>query len=127
MTPEHDAQIFTEFPVFFRPQPLNRQLAVGDGWFELIYKLCEEIRDLHPHPEFCVLQVKEKFGGLRFYVTHSTADISAAIHGAEQKSCKICEDCGTTEGVTTSPRPGKSWIRSLCPACREPKTETGAI
>ncbi|MGB8477894.1 MAG: hypothetical protein WCE63_03510, partial [Acidobacteriaceae bacterium] len=46
----------------------------GDGWFSLLWRLCEDLEPLVAEYEsetghqFKVVQVKEKFGGLRFYV-----------------------------------------------------------
>jgi hypothetical protein len=45
-----------------------------DGWFDILWRLCEDLEPLVAEfeaaggPKFEVLQVKEKFGGLRFYV-----------------------------------------------------------
>jgi len=44
-------------------------MSCGDGWFQLIDKLCEDIINIIGDEtiEVIALQVKEKFGGLRFY------------------------------------------------------------
>jgi hypothetical protein len=34
----------------------------GDGWFEILWRLCEDLEPLVAGHEFKVLQVKEKFG-----------------------------------------------------------------
>lgn len=56
-----------------------------------------------------IQQIKEKFGGLRFYVDKSTHDHDLAIEFAEAMSNRVCEVCG---------RPGKhrqgNWIKTLC-------------
>jgi hypothetical protein len=39
-----------------------------DGWFDLVWRLCEQIEKVVGEgTPFKVAQVKEKFGGLRFY------------------------------------------------------------
>jgi len=43
--------------------------------------------------------------------------MGSVIAWAEAESMKICESCGTKEGVTTE----GSWIKTLCPACRAKK------
>lgn len=55
--------------------PSGRSVYCGveDGWFHLIYNLCTELKELYdsqgvPTNLIHVLQVKEKWGGLRFYV-----------------------------------------------------------
>lgn len=123
MNDQLEAKLVAEFPYFFLGYREGRNLLYGfecsDGWFDLIHKLCVDISSLNPPENFRVVQVKEKFGGLRFYVDGSTAEISQLIHQAEEQSYQICENCGTTEGVTTAPNPGKSWVLSFCANCRK--------
>jgi hypothetical protein len=57
-----------------------------------------------------VIQVKEKFGTLRFYINEGTDDIHRRIAKAEIESATICEATG---------KPGKlrtdiGWHRTLC-------------
>lgn len=64
-----------------------------------------------------ILQIKEKFGGLRFYVSDASDELYAAIDDAENKSFTICERCGN---------PGKrmsvhGWIRTRCDEHRPPE------
>ena len=46
----------------------------GDGWFELIQELCQRITNMYKFEgidiDIEILQVKEKFGKLRFYYRH---------------------------------------------------------
>jgi len=61
-------------------------------------------------------QVKEKFGGLRFYINGGDDHIYGMIGLAEHMSYGICEMCGTTENVSS----GKGgWVKYLCPKCKE--------
>ena len=92
-----------------------------DGWFDLLMRLCEKLEPLVKAVEeefsgdkimshFEVLQVKEKFGGLRFYTNWSTDEIFKIINEAENESYSICEVCGA---------PGKcmnrsSWLKTVC-------------
>ena len=62
------------------------------------------------------VQVKEKFGGLRFYTNFETEYISALIDMAESMSYRTCEECGTTKDA--EPR-GGGWIQTLCEKCFE--------
>lgn len=60
----------------------------GDGWFQLIWDLCEKIEvELNKLPkdsdyEFMVLQVKEKYAGLRFYTSSIPSSIADNIFDA---------------------------------------------
>ncbi|MEK7090164.1 MAG: hypothetical protein AAB930_01100, partial [Patescibacteria group bacterium] len=81
MNKSHTEYLFKNFPFFHPEAPLTESLMAfgfecGDGWFGLIKKLCEKLKDLDLK-DFRVTQVKEKFGGLRFYVgpiEHKKAD-----------------------------------------------------
>jgi hypothetical protein len=76
------------------------------------YKACKKFRLQHPR----ALQIKSKYGGLRFYMTHGTDRIFELIDKAEDKSYETCEKCG---------KPGKArdvgWIWTLCDECYERK------
>lgn len=64
-----------------------------------------------------VEQVKEKFGGLRFYIggcaTEVFNEINGAIGLAESLSYRMCEDCGNTG----KPIAIQGWVRTLCRRC----------
>lgn len=63
-------------------------------------------------------QIKEKFGGLRFYTNYGDDEIFGIIRFAEHLSYKICEFCGTLENVKVR---NKGWIFTLCDKCYEEK------
>lgn len=54
-------------------------------------------------------QVKEKFGGLRFYTNNSTPEQDSVISLAEAMSERICEHCGD-KGMQYP----IGWVRTLC-------------
>ena len=56
-----------------------------------------------------VAQVKEKFGGLRFYVDNADDYVRGAIEMAEMMSLRTCEVCGNRGRKHTG-----GWIRTLC-------------
>lgn len=64
----------------------------GPGWYNLIKNLIEDLIELGWNKEVC--QVKEKFGGLRFYINEADSDIHSRILEAEVESYKICEESG---------------------------------
>jgi hypothetical protein len=74
-------------------------------------KLIPKIEAYEQSKKIRVAQVKEKFGGLRFYVDNSTKEQNIKIAFAEDMSYRICEDCGTMENVMRYPL---GWVRSLC-------------
>jgi hypothetical protein len=117
-----EKEIFKKYPKIFRQKNLSIRescmpwgLDCGIGWFDLIDDLCSKIQKICNKRGFQTetVQVKEKFGELRFYVYNSNDEIDDLISKAEEKSYKICENCGSEDGVTQS----KGWIVSLCKTC----------
>ncbi len=95
---------------------MPRGFAHDDGWFDLLWRLCEELEPLVADFEaagghtFEVLQVKEKFGGLRFYVNCRKEEaIRQRIGAAVGESFHTCEICGQPGEL----REGR-WIKTLC-------------
>lgn len=55
-----------------RGEHAHHQISVGDGWYGILFDLCENINRIIDAAEgrkatVDVLQIKEKLGGLRFY------------------------------------------------------------
>jgi len=121
MQKELEQKLVERWPMWFNVRGDRRQNRMadgfchGDGWFEILWRLCEALAPLVAAAEkqtgrpFEVLQVKEKLGGLRFYVNHRTDAICERITAAELESMRTCEVCG---------QPGTrrmgNWIRTLC-------------
>jgi hypothetical protein len=76
--------------------------------------LAEGPRKVEPSLDVVAAQVKEKFGGLRFYVDGADDVVHNYITFAEELSYEICERCGSTAdiGQTTT-----GWISTLCRTC----------
>jgi predicted HicB family RNase H-like nuclease len=85
---------------------------VGPGWVPLIDRLCARLIELGWDRE-CA-RIKEKFGGLRFYIGGTPDETYKAIHDAideaEAESLRTCEECGEPGRPTT-----KGWIKTRCP------------
>ena len=77
---------------------LLQEIACLPGWLNLIDELCSTLQihlDSHPDvPQVKVLQVKEKFGGLRFYFSGGDKACREAVAAAEERSLSTCEVCG---------------------------------
>ena len=73
--------------------------------------MIQELIDNGWNKELC--QVKEKFGGLRFYINGASKECHDIISKYEKLSYETCERCGN---------PGKpndtGWITTLCDECR---------
>ena len=77
------------------------------GWSKLVTKLIEDLFQLGW--DGGVLQVKEKFGGLRFYIAAGNKEIWKRITKAENESYEICEQCGEPGELHQT-----GWWRTLC-------------
>lgn len=100
------------YPEFFSSAPL-REIACLPGWLALIDELCGTLKthmDAHPElPSLKVRQVKEKFGGLRFYYSGGDTACREAVAAAEERSMSTCEVCGQT-GILG----GERWLSVRC-------------
>lgn len=65
------------------------------------------------YPQVVASQVKEKYGGLRFYVEGASREQYAVISFAEALSDHICEKCGSTKNIGHT----MGWITTLCEEC----------
>jgi hypothetical protein len=108
----------TQFPKMFA-NPYGG-FAVGPGWWPIIESLCANIqshtdwwnknRETRPVVEQVVVeQIKEKFGGLRFYYSGGDDTVAGMVRMAESWAEHTCEDCGVP-GVSRS----GGWIKTLC-------------
>ncbi len=105
MTPELDRALCERHPRIFAnrhaPETLclmGQGLAVDDGWYQLIDTLCTALQretDQNGAPQVVAVQVKEKLGGLRFYVREASERQRAMIEAAVGLSMHICESCGS--------------------------------
>ena len=78
------------------------------GWYPLIKNLIDELITLGWDKQ--VTQVKEKFGGLRFYINGGSDEIYNKITEAEKLSHETCELCGEKGELRTKIR----WFTTLC-------------
>ena len=81
---------------------------VSLGWNLIIKNLIQDLIRLGWNKE--VIQVKEKFGGLRFYINEGTDEIHQRIGEAELESMKTCEITGKLGKLRTD----IGWYRTLC-------------
>ena len=94
--------------------PYDYGFDINDGWYKLVYELILKIRINDEAKDKWVTKVtqcKEKFGGLRFYVTGTSDKNWDLIREAEQKSYGVCEVTASEVevGVWNS-----GWIITLC-------------
>lgn len=113
--PEVYNKIVNKCPLLFSQG--NKIQLVDIGWVVLIDNVCQVIeKHIHLLPEesksqVYAEQIKSKFGGLRFYMSHETPYITGALEMAELLSHSICEKCGDSGKPATI----EGWVLTLCP------------
>jgi len=127
---EVQEKLYKKYPKIFKQKDLPMTetcmcwgINCADGWYALIDNLCWYISKTVEHekcPPIEAVQVKQKFGGLRFYTGGIDKKISSEINNyinfAEGLSLSICEECGTTTDVKQTK---SGWVVTLCPTCME--------
>lgn len=114
MSPELQAKLMAAYPDLFGGKADNTPYALfgiecGDGWYAILDELCAAITALPGPLKPKVMQIKEKFGGLRFYLNGYSPSISPLVDAAERKSERTCEQCGKPGS-----RRDNGWVATLC-------------
>lgn len=131
MRSELDKQLCEKYPKIFadRYKPMTETAMcwgfdIGDGWYQIIDSLCDQIqhhidwknRDGEKVVQVVATQVKEKFGGLRFYHSGGDDTIYGMVSMAESWAANTCEICG---------KPGKlrggGWLYTACDEHTKPE------
>lgn len=113
MTPEKTNELVTKYPKLYSA---HFWFECADGWYDLINDLSNQIQtyiDQSGIEQVTASQVKEKFGGLRFYIYGGDDHIYELVKQAEGKSYTICEGCG----VPGTRRSRRGWITCSCDDC----------
>ena len=94
--------------------PYDYRFDIYDGWYKLVYELILKIK-INDQAKgkwvTKVTQCKEKFGGLRFYVTGTSDKNWDLIREAETKSFGVCEETGSEVEVGIW---NDGWVRTIC-------------
>lgn len=109
MRGESQNWIVEEFPEIMSECRLG--YSFGNGWNDLVREFLTKAKMIDP--DLKVLQIKEKFGGIRIYygvnVEVNTEEIRKLCRDAEDKSYLTCEFCG---------KPGElrdtDWQKTAC-------------
>lgn len=135
MSPELDKQLCEKYPKLFKQRNMPMaQTAMcwgfecGDGWYDLIDRLCGTIQNYIDHnghlgvPQVEVVQVKEKFGTLRFYTHGGNEKIDGMIWFAQDMSGRICETCGKPGSFR-----GNGWYYTACDEHTHPEDKDNDV
>ena len=112
---EFEKQMIEAYPKMFA-EPYGG-FAVGPGWWPILESLCGQIqhhldwknKKSEVVAQVTVDQIKEKFGGLRFYYSGGDDEISGMVSMAESWAAHSCETCGAP-----GERRDSGWIKTLC-------------
>lgn len=142
MRAELTDKLFADYPKIFGKEEndVGRHFwgfECGDGWYNIIDCLCANIQHeidwnnaegkfskYKPKEQRMeqvqALQVKEKFGGLRFYATNLTPEMNGAVRMAELISSRTCELCGAPAETDDG---SSGWIFTECGSCKAARKE----
>jgi len=118
------SNLHKQFPrVFGKERKDQDMFEHAEGWTELLTLLAARINTIlkaDPSATMQILQIKEKFGELRFYYRLSDASeatqaaVREAVDAAREASAFVCEACGQP-GILQTSKSG--WIRVRCLDC----------
>ncbi len=116
MREELDNALCVKYPKIFaqRNLPMTETamcwgFCCGDGWYKILDSLCEQIqsyinwknnsvaagyKNFKTVEQVVAIQVKEKFGGLRFYYDGGDEQITGMVRMSESWASHTCETCG---------------------------------
>lgn len=84
---------------------LERAEEIMESFSNGTFKITEKVHQV------VAMQVKEKFGTLRFYYSGGDSEVSGMVRMAETMSALTCETCGSPGHTRNG-----GWIRTLCDA-----------
>lgn len=102
-------------PRLFRDGEPSLGVELPPGWNHILRTLIEclelQLAALPKARWYSVMQVKEKFGALRVYLTEAAGDEAhGCIEFAERLSQRTCQECG----CPAARRSKHGWISTLC-------------
>jgi len=117
--PDQLDKLISNYPIVFKHLDKTICHNLPAGWYNIVDKLCseltpiieealEETPETPEEPLFSVLQVKEKFGGLRFYYMMNTNNddlykkIQTLVDNAEDASYVTCQITGKMGALSKS-------------------------
>lgn len=98
-----------------------------EGWIDVVDEMIDHIQNhIDNHNKWAktdgdkieqltCLQIKEKFGGLRFYTSGGDEYCYGIVSFVEAYSYEICQDCGSNQNVGQTI---SGWITTVCEKCK---------
>lgn len=122
---EFDLKLVETFPHLYKDMhgdPRATCMAFGadvdGGWRDIIWELSEKLENIilskpeQDRSAYHMTQLKEKFGGLRIYLSWDDDETDAILLEAENKSFITCEYCGKPGTLQQT-----GWWKVWCDPC----------
>ena len=127
-------ELYNKYPSLFslkdnKTEPIGvYSIECDDGWFDILSNLCwmiaQQERNIEGNNKYLIsqnrepveyepfrfTQIKEKFGGLRFYINEGSKEVYDRITEAEKLSYETCEVTGNPGKLRTD----IGWYLTLC-------------
>ena len=107
------------------PASWGKYVSVGPGWYDIIIELDKNLAALDP--AYTIQQVKEKFGGLRYYCEPSEnlsgtgldifGDLVRQAESLSQITCDVCGGPGKLVNI-------RGWYSTRCDDDKDDKIES---
>ena len=105
------------------PENWGRWVTLDKGWYKLVIDTHKKLKYIDPN--YQIHQIKEKFGGLRYYYQSSfpygsmqDEIMQAIVNNAEEIASKTCETCGIYDyKARVETRVRNHWYKTLCRDC----------
>jgi hypothetical protein len=106
------------------PKPYG--LECGEGWKKIVDRTHEKLKYIDP--EYKIAQIKEKFGGLRYYYDNSFESyddvrreiMDDIVRAAEYEASRTCELCGASKASDkVEIRVHKYFYFGYCQSCAD--------
>ena len=104
MNADLTTRLYSDFPALYRGHTQSEYLGsmcwgfqCDDGWYGLVRDLSQQLTDYataHPAASVEAIEVKEKFGWLKFHLAEEDATVLEMIEQACLRSRTICERSG---------------------------------
>ena len=109
-------------------------IETGEGWKPIAQRVIDKIEEYNTNsPEDSTIyidQVKEKFAGLRIYVTYDNVPqdvidkIKRLIQEAEKEAANTCEECGTKKNIGMRVN---GWYTVMCEDCAKKTVKSNPV
>lgn len=118
MSHQLEALLYKRYPKATAGMARQFALSLPAGWFDHIEPLLEMAEELPDHERPTILQIKEKFSGLRVYYMYHEGTASDRFDAAVIEATKACETtcefCGEPGEFR---KHGKGWKAIACVTC----------